>query len=159
VTPNENGKIGISLAMIKVPVGNPLEASVRSAQYLSNTIRLQFVAFGEMFQGKMNVKDLSGPISLVNVGSNQIEKNGIQSGLMLTAIISTILAVMNVLPIPALDGGHIFFLIIEALKGSPVKQEIREQVTQFGFLGLLGLIAFVLLNDINNTFINPVKLP
>lgn len=159
VTPDKAGKIGINLAMISEPVNSPVDAGVRSAQYLAGMIRLQFVAFGEMFQGKSDLKQLSGPISIVNVGSNQIEKNGIQSGLMLTAIISVILAVMNLLPIPALDGGHIFFLIIEAIKGSPVKQEFREQVTQIGFLGLLGLIAFILLNDINNTFINPVKLP
>ncbi len=159
VTPDAEGRIGISLAQINEPVHSPLEASIRSADYLTGMIQLQFMAFGRMFQGKMNMQELSGPISIVNVGSDQIQKNGIQRGLMLTAIISVILAVMNLLPIPALDGGHIFFLLIEAIKGSPVKQEFREQVTQIGFLGLLGLIAFILLNDINNTFINPTKLP
>jgi len=47
--------------------------------------------------------------------------------------------------------------LIEAIKGSPVNQAFREKVTQFGFLGMLALIAFILVNDINNTFINPIK--
>jgi regulator of sigma E protease len=67
-----------------------------------------------------------------------------------------ILAVMNLLPIPALDGGHILFILIEMLKGSPVRREIQERCVQFGFVGLLLLMSFVLLNDINKLWIAPL---
>lgn len=161
VIPNEKGMIGIQLAAIQKydPVKGPADAAGKTTAFLSNVIGKQFEAFGKLFTGQMAMSELAGPIRIVNEGASMIDQNGIQTGLMLTAIISTILAVMNLLPIPALDGGHIFFLLIEALKGSPVKQEFRERVTQVGFLGLLGLIAFILLNDINNTFIHPPKLP
>jgi membrane-associated protease RseP (regulator of RpoE activity) len=161
VTPNDKGLIGIQLAAVAKyePVKNPVDAGVKTTAFLSNVIIKQFDAFGKLFTGKMPMSELAGPIRIVNEGASMIDQNGIQTGLMLTAVISTILAVMNLLPIPALDGGHIFFLVLEALKGSPVKQEFRERVTQVGFLGLLGLIAFILLNDINNTFIHPPKLP
>jgi RIP metalloprotease RseP len=157
VTPNNKGQIGIKLGyeMIYDKVSGPVEAAEKTTTFLGSTIARQFEAFGMLFSGKMSISELGGPLRIVDQGSQLIEQSGIQTGLMLTAIISIILAVMNLLPIPALDGGHIFFLIIEAIKGSPVKQEVREQVTQVGFLGLLGLIAFILLNDINNIFINP----
>lgn len=159
VTPNAQGKIGISLGSEPVyhQVEGPVDAAIRTTSFLGNVISKQFQAFGMLFTGKLPLSELAGPIRIVGQGAEMINQSGIQTGLMLTAIISTILAVMNLLPIPALDGGHIFFLLIEALKGSPVKQEIREQVTQFGFLGLLALIGFILINDINNTFINPLK--
>ncbi len=161
VTPNAEGKIGIELGAVQRfdKIASPVDGAVKTTTFLSDVIVKQFDAFGKLFTGKMDLKELAGPIRIVNEGSKLIDQNGIQTGLMLTAIISVILAVMNLLPIPALDGGHIFFLLIELLKGSPVKQEIREQVTQVGFLGLLGLIVFILFNDINNTFFNPSKLP
>lgn len=160
LTPSEAGLIGVKMAGYPeryLPVSNPLLAADLSTRFLSVQIQKQFMAFGYMFAGKMGLKDLSGPIGIVNVGSDVIKQDGIVKGLIITAIISIILAVMNLLPIPALDGGHIMFLIIEFLKGSPVKQEVRERVTQYGFLALLALIGFILINDINNTFINPVK--
>lgn len=159
VTPSSDGKIGIQLAAVQKyePVKGPMDSAIKTNQFLGDVIVKQFEAFGKLFTGKMDIRELAGPIRIVDEGANLINQNGIQTGLMLTAIISVILAVMNLLPIPALDGGHIFFLLIEALKGSPVRQEFREKVTQVGFLGLLGLIAFILLNDINNTFINPMK--
>lgn len=159
VSPNQEGQIGIQLAAVQKydPVAGPVDAAAKTSTFLGDVIVKQFEAFGKLFTGQMPLTELAGPIRIVDAGSNMIDQSGVQTGLMLTAIISIILAVMNLLPIPALDGGHIFFLLIELLKGSPVKQEIREQVTQVGFLGLLGLIAFILLNDINNTFINPIK--
>jgi membrane-associated protease RseP (regulator of RpoE activity) len=159
VTPSAEGRIGVQLAAAQKfePVNGPLDGAVKTSTFLGDVIAKQFDAFGKLFSGRMDIRELAGPIRIVDEGANLINTNGIQTGLMLTAIISIILAVMNLLPIPALDGGHIFFLLIEALKGSPIKQEFRERVTQAGFLGLLGLIAFILLNDINNTFINPIK--
>ena len=159
VTPSAEGRIGIQLAAMQKfePVAGPVDAAVKTSEFLGDVIVKQFDAFGRLFTGKMDIRELAGPIRIVDEGANLINRNGIQTGLMLTAIISIILAVMNLLPIPALDGGHIFFLLVEAVKGSPVKQEFREKVTQAGFFGLLGLIGFILLNDINNTFINPMK--
>jgi regulator of sigma E protease len=87
---------------------------------------------------------------------------GFQESLILAAAISIILAVMNLLPIPALDGGHLLFLAIEAIKGSPVKKEIQEKVMQGGFLVLMSMMVFVFFNDINNMFLGggqPSKEP
>ncbi len=162
VSPSAEGLIGVKMAGYPeryIQVDNPLLAAGLSSRFLGVQIEKQFQAFGYMFAGKMGLKDLSGPIGIVNVGSDVIKQDGVVKGLIITAIISIILAVMNLLPIPALDGGHILFLIIEFLKGSPVKQEVRERVTQYGFLALLALIGFILINDINNTFINPTTLP
>jgi membrane-associated protease RseP (regulator of RpoE activity) len=157
VTPDKKGLIGIPLAAVQRydEIKSPVEGAEKTTAFLGNVIGKQFEAFGRLFTGKMALSELAGPIRIVKEGATMIDQNGIQTGLMLTAIISTILAVMNLLPIPALDGGHIFFLLIEALKGSPVKQEVRERFTQVGFMGLLGLIVFILGNDIYNTFINP----
>ena len=159
ITPNAEGKVGIQLAAVQKydPITDPLDGASKTTSFLGNVIEKQFEAFGKLFSGKMALNELAGPIRIVNQGAELINQNGIQTGLMLTSIISVILAVMNLLPIPALDGGHVFFLLIEALKGSPVNQDFREKVTQFGFLGMLALIGFILINDVNNTFINPIK--
>ncbi len=157
VTPDQEGHIGVQLAAVAKydPVAGPVEGAQKTTAFLGNVVSQQFQAFGKLFSGKMPLSELAGPIRIVKEGAYMIDQNGVQTGLMLTAIISTILAVMNLLPIPALDGGHIFFLLIEALKGSPVKQEIRERFTQVGFMGLLGLIVFILGNDIYHTFLKP----
>ena len=60
------------------------------------------------------------------MGSDIIQKKGIWDGLLLTALISADLAIVNLLPIPALDGGHLLFLLIEALRGKPVEEKIQE---------------------------------
>jgi membrane-associated protease RseP (regulator of RpoE activity) len=159
IKPNAEGKVGIQLAAIQKydRLSGPVEGAQKTSSFLGNVIQKQFESFGKLFTGQMALKELAGPIRIVDEGANMINQNGVQTGLMLTAIISVILAVMNLLPIPALDGGHVFFLLIEAIKGSPVNQAFREKVTQFGFLGMLALIGFILINDINNTFINPLK--
>ncbi|MEM0952276.1 MAG: RIP metalloprotease RseP [Cyanobacteria bacterium P01_H01_bin.74] len=155
VTPSDKGTIGIQLSARPKyePVQSIAVGATKTTTYLIDVIVKQFQAFGQLFAGKMPLTELAGPIRIVDQGATLINQNGIQVGLMLTAIISIILAVMNLLPIPALDGGHIFFLLIELVKGSPVKQELRERVTQVGFVGMLALIGFILFNDINNTLL------
>ncbi|MEB3286207.1 MAG: RIP metalloprotease RseP [Vampirovibrionales bacterium] len=147
---NKDGKIGFIPEQQQEqlgPVGNPLDAIAYSVDFLNTTIYKNFVAMGQMVTGRLNPEMLSGPIEIVSMGSETIEKYGIEKGLMLTAIISMILAVMNLLPIPALDGGHILFILIEAVKGSPLRKEVQERFTQAGFIGLMVLMVFILYND------------
>lgn len=151
VEPDQNGLIGVQLA----PVGqhstvydSPIKASGAALGFLGEFVVQNFQALGGLFSGKVAMDQLSGPIRIIEQGGKVIEQNGMHQGLILTAIISTILAVMNLLPIPALDGGHILFLVIEALKGSPVKKSIQEASIQAGFLILLLFMGFVVANDV-----------
>jgi regulator of sigma E protease len=161
VTPNADGKIGIALGGIErtIPIANPVQASGLATRFLSNFVVKNFQALGQMVTGHLDTRQLSGPISIVKVGAKLIDDGGIQKGLTLTAIISIILAVMNLLPIPALDGGHLLFIFLEALRGKPVKKHIQEKFMQAGFVGLLLLMGFVLWNDVYNTFLHPSPMP
>ncbi len=76
----------------------------------------------QIFTGQVPLKDLHGIVAITKVGGDIIDNSGIFSGLLLIAIISMDLAIVNFLPIPALDGGHIMFLIIEKLRGKPLDE-------------------------------------
>jgi membrane-associated protease RseP (regulator of RpoE activity) len=160
VTPTAEGTIGFQFAPLRKyePQHNIFIASGQSAQFLGNFVVENFKAMGRMFTD-FDPKQLGGPVQIVKTGGDMIDSGGIQDGLILTAIVSIILAVMNLLPIPALDGGHILFIVIEALKGSPLKKEVQERFVQAGFLVLMGLMVFVLWNDLNNLLFNGGSLP
>ncbi|MFN8922318.1 MAG: site-2 protease family protein, partial [Sphingobacteriia bacterium] len=74
-------------------------------------------------------------------------RGGLRGFLEMMALISMVLALMNILPIPALDGGHLVFLLIEAVTGREPSLRVREVAQQIGMLLLLSLMAFVILND------------
>ena len=74
---------------------------------------------------------------------------GIVYLLYFTGSLSVSLFVLNLLPIPVLDGGHVLFILIEKLKGSPLKESVKERMTQGGLTVLLVLMAFVILQDVN----------
>ncbi|HOG23328.1 MAG: Metalloprotease MmpA [Candidatus Omnitrophica bacterium ADurb.Bin292] len=98
---------------------------------------------------QLSPKNLMGPLGIIQV-SGQAAKAGVASLLLLTAILSVSLAVINLFPIPALDGGHLVFLLIEALFRKPVPAPIQEKVTNAGFFALMGLMVLVFYNDIVN---------
>jgi len=152
-TPVE-GKIGIQLSSQEVflPAPSLWWAVSRSASMLSNVVVQNFEALGGMLTGKIDASQLAGPVKIIDTGAKLIANDGIQKGLILTSIISVILAVMNLLPIPPLDGCHLLYLAIEAIKGSPVNRKFQERLSQFGFLGMMALMVFILWNDIRTTF-------
>ena len=88
--------------------------------------------------------------------SEVIEKSGMMKGLLLTAIISLNLAMLNILPIPALDGGHLMFLIIEKIKGSPVDEKVVEKISNFFFYLLIALILLFVGNDLWSIFVRKI---
>jgi regulator of sigma E protease len=73
------------------------------------------------------------------------------------AILSITLAVLNILPIPVLDGGHLFFFLIEAVKGSPVHARIRHAAQQVGIMIIIGLMVLTFYVDINRYFIERIR--
>jgi regulator of sigma E protease len=85
------------------------------------------------------------------------ESGGWNAFFRLMAILSITLAALNILPIPVLDGGHLFFYVIEVIKGSPVRLKVRMMATQVGFYMLMALMVLVFYVDINRFFVDKVK--
>jgi len=148
--PNKDGIIGIKLSAeeITIPVTSPVMAFKVSWDYLYRNTSYMVIGLGKIFTGQIPLKDLHGIVAITKIGGDIIEKSGIWSGILLTALISMDLAIINLLPIPALDGGHIMFLLIEKLIGRPVKQEVQEAFAKYGFMFLIGLMVFIIFNDI-----------
>ncbi len=130
---------------------NPAEAVLEGAKktvYLSYMI---VVVFGKLLTGKIALTGLAGPIGIAQF-SGQAAAQGLPSFLSLIAFISINLAVFNLLPIPALDGGRLVFILIEAVRKKPVNLQIENNIHQWGLVVLLGFFAFVSFNDILRLF-------
>lgn len=99
--------------------------------------------------GRLSLKTVSGPIGIMAM-TGTAAKMGAVYLLHLTAVLGISLAVINLLPIPALDGGHFLFLLIEAIQRRRVSLEFQERLTQIGFAFLMLLMVLVLYNDLIN---------
>lgn len=147
---NKKGLIGIKLEAqeILIPTKNPKEVLKAGTKYLWDNTYMMVYGLYQIFTGQIDIKDLHGIVAITKVGGDIIQNNGIFSGLLLIAIISMDLAIVNFLPIPALDGGHILFLIIEKLRGRPIDEKVAEKIGNLSFYCLLALMFFVIANDI-----------
>ncbi len=112
-----------------------------------------------LFSGKISVKEVSGPVGIVNVVGdivNESQDYGIHAMLLSLAqfsiLLSANLGVMNLLPLPALDGGRLVFLLIEAIRRKPVPKEKEALVHMVGMAALMILMVLVMFNDIRNIF-------
>ena len=110
-----------------------------SAFVLKSTVKLVV--------GDLSPKNLSGPITIAKVAGDSA-RSGIDNFIRFVAILSIMLGVMNLLPIPVLDGGHLLYYIVEIVKGSPVSNSFQKLGYQAGLIMLLGLVLFATYNDI-----------
>ncbi len=115
-----------------------------------NFLGVQVKAFGQMFTGRINPSDSLGGFG--SIGSMFDAQWNWQNFWRMTAILSLILAFMNLLPIPALDGGHVMFLLYEMVTGQKPSDRFMEIATMVGFAILLGLVLFANVNDIRKFF-------
>jgi len=147
---NKKGLIGIKLEAkeMLIPTKTPKSILTTGTKYLYDNTYMMVYGLYQIFTGQIPLKDLHGIIAITKVGGDIIDNNGIFSGLLLIAIISMDLAIVNFLPIPALDGGHIMFLLIEKLRGKPINEAIIEKIGNAGFLFLILLMFFVIFNDV-----------
>ena len=106
------------------------------------------VAFlGDFFVGRGDVKQLGGPIKVAQV-SQQVSTLGIVALINLVALLSLNIGLVNRLPIPLLDGGHLVYYLIEAVRGRPLTQRVQEIGFRFGLAIVLTLMIFTLVNDL-----------
>lgn len=103
---------------------------------------------GRMLIGKASLENLSGPVTIAQF-AGQAASAGMVAFLSLLALISVSLAVLNLLPVPVLDGGHLLYYLIEALKGSPLSETLQHTGQQIGMVLLLLLMGLALFNDFN----------
>ena len=113
-----------------------------------NLVVLSFEMIGKLITGDVSVKNLSGPISIAQ-GAGNSAGYGFVYFLGFLALISINLGIINLLPLPVLDGGHLLYYLIELLTGKPVPEKIQELGFRFGALALLTLMSIAIFNDIS----------
>lgn len=147
---NEKGLIGIQIISKQnlIKTKNPATIIKGSISYLYEQTYMLVYGLWQLFTGKIPVKELHGIVVIAKIGGDVIHNSGIFSGLLLTAMISLDLALINFLPIPALDGGHFMFLLIEKLRGKPLNQETIDKISNIFFLLLIILMILIIFNDI-----------
>ena len=117
---------------------------------VGETWRLTGATFGmlaRMITGKASVRNLSGPISIAQF-ANASASRGLSNFLFFLGAISLSLGILNLLPIPVLDGGHLLYYLIELIKGSPVSDQAQVAGQYFGLMALAGLMSLAFVNDI-----------
>jgi regulator of sigma E protease len=133
-----------------------LEAVKYSLNKNYEIIVLTKEAIGQIFTGERKAGDaLAGPISIANISSQAYQRGGIEGELLLMGLLSLNLGIFNLFPIPVLDGGHIFMLLLEGLLGLigyKLSVSLKEKMMQVGFVMLVLLMGFVIINDISKLF-------
>ena len=143
--------IGISMdkaGILKLPVHEAIYAgALTTASFTWATLTGLIDFFKNIFVGHADFSEVSGPVGIVGI-VGEASALGFVHVLSLMAIISINLAVINLLPFPALDGGRLFFILIEAIKGSPIKPVIANTANGVGFILLILLMVVVTYGDI-----------
>ncbi|GAB4538083.1 MAG: RIP metalloprotease RseP [Thermodesulfovibrionia bacterium] len=143
------GRIGISkkLSIHKIEGGGILNAPIKGIEAVYQWSVLTLVIIKKLLIGALSAKQLGGPILIVSSAQKAAEV-GVFAYLNLVAMISINLAVLNLLPIPVLDGGHLLFFGIEAIRRKPLSEKVLLIANRIGMALLIMLMAFVFYNDI-----------
>jgi regulator of sigma E protease len=144
------GKIqaGIATKAVRFEPYDPVHAVVYGVQRTWDMTVLTVKGLWKLVSRQIDSSNIGGPIQIATEAGRQA-KEGVGSLALFTAIISVNLAVLNLLPVPMLDGGHLFFFVIEAILGHPLSLKKREAAQQVGFVLLMLLMVYALWNDLN----------
>jgi regulator of sigma E protease len=152
---SDEGTIGIAVNPLLEPVVKKYgiaESISKGTQRAFGVVIVNAKALGKMFTGEVSAKNVSGPIGMAKIYGNSWDWVKFWS---ITGLISMILAFMNLLPIPALDGGHVMFLLYEMVSGQAPSDKFLENAQKVGMVLLLALMVFAIGNDILKLFTGP----
>lgn len=145
------GLIGFSLKAVYEKV-TPLMAIYHGLMETAGLIMLIFSLLGRLLVGQLALGDLAGPVGIAQI-TGQYAQHGFLSLMNFLAFFSINVAVINLLPIPALDGGRLFFVLLEAIRGKAISIEKENKAHSVGLFVFLGLIAVLTVNDLVRIFL------
>jgi regulator of sigma E protease len=152
------GYIGAGVAAVAVPESmqrslsyGPVEALINGFHKTGQMIGLTLDSIGKMIAGVISVKNLSGPITIAKVAGTSAA-SGLESFISFLAYLSISLGVLNLLPIPMLDGGHLLYYMVELVRGRPVSEQVQMLGLRIGMALLFSLMALAIINDIARLF-------
>lgn len=151
VTPEQTQDGAFLIGITSRVSHNPFRAVAEGAKSTWNITVSMFQTLSQLFTGQLGADSLSGPVGMVQMVSQTTQYGWWYYG-FLTALICINLAIINMLPLPALDGGRIIFVIISMITGRPVSQKVEGTVHLVGIMLLFGLMAYVTFNDITRIF-------
>tara|TARA_B100000315_G_scaffold76524_1_gene69958 strand:+ start:529 stop:1611 length:1083 start_codon:yes stop_codon:yes gene_type:complete len=147
------GQIGITRMTgdVSIESTSPVDAIVDGAYATWRWTELMVVGIVKIVQGELSAKNIGGPILIADMSAQAVSQ-GFLNILLFVALISINLGIVNLLPVPVLDGGHLMFFAIEGIRGRPVEERGREIAHQVGLFLLLSLMTFAFYNDIMRYF-------
>lgn len=147
------GRVGVAVELPEMPQEllrrfdrGPLEALGASVERTGDLVVFTLSSIKKMLVGLISPKNLSGPITIAKVATASA-KSGLEAYISFLALLSVSLGVLNLLPIPVLDGGHLLFYFAELLAGRPVPEKIQALGYQVGLFLVLGIMILALYND------------
>ncbi len=141
-------KIGVTITTEREQFGVG-ESALRSVNYVTATLVETFRFLGRAVQGNASSSDAAGPVAIVAIISEAVRSSW-ETVLRQLVLISASLGIMNLLPIPAMDGGRFVFMLIEVIRGKPIPQEKEGLIHFIGLILLFGLIILLTFNDVSN---------
>ncbi|MGX7926418.1 RIP metalloprotease RseP [Tsuneonella sp. HG094] len=141
------GRLGVWSSPIEYETVGPLEAVALGGKECVDLVRMMVTGIAQIFTGERSVKELGGPIKIAKFSGEQLSLGPV-AFVGFAALISLNLAFINLLPIPALDGGHLAFYAAEAVRRKPIGARGQEMAFRAGVAVILALMLFVTVNDL-----------
>lgn len=143
------GRLGLLAGPLVVEPVSLLEAPGIAVKRTGQIVQMMVETIGQVISGRRSVKELGGPLSIARVSGEQMTL-GAQAFVFLIALVSINLGFINLLPVPMLDGGHLLFYAIEAVRRRPVEPHVQEWAFRGGLAALLALMLLVTVNDLGS---------
>jgi regulator of sigma E protease len=143
-------QLGADVDLVNVRYG-PVDSLLNGVVKTFDTAWFSLRMMGRMITGDVSLKNISGPVTIADY-AGQSAKIGWAAYIAFLALVSVSLGILNLLPIPMLDGGHLLYYLVEIVRGKPVSPNVMEWGQKLGFSMLAGLMGLALFNDFIRIF-------